>query len=51
MIVKEHNKHENVNSHLGWSNKKGSTVKVKPKEIKFHLLTAKWPRFKPYIGA
>jgi hypothetical protein len=38
-------------SHLGWANQKGSTLKAKPNEIRFHLLIAMWFRFRPNIGA
>ncbi len=38
------------NSHLGWINKKGSTLKAKPNEIGLRLLIAMWFRSKPNIG-
>jgi hypothetical protein len=50
-IVGGHNKHENVIGIWDGTNKKGSTLKAKPNEIRFHLLITMWFRSRPNIGA
>jgi len=50
-IVGCHNKHENVIAIWDEPIKKGSTIKAKPNEIRFHLLIAMWFRSRPNIGA
>jgi hypothetical protein len=50
-IVGEHNKHENLITIWDEPITKGSTLKVKPNEIGFHLLIAIWLNSMPNIGA